>query len=182
MTRSDSIFEIPPSAASALNRWKLLAHAAHRGCTSRQLAGFSAGFSGTGASDFTGAADSDTAGVGDSDFAGASGLAVAADSGFAGAAALAATGASIRPVRFSLDSRGGTLALADQVLEVMADLGVAKTHSRPYVSNDNPYSESQFRTLKYRLCVARTQWCLKINSLRGGMGSSSGGRSAVVQG
>jgi transposase InsO family protein len=33
---------------------------------------------------------------------------------------------------------------------LLADLGVTKTHSRPHVSNDNPYSESQFRTLKYR--------------------------------
>jgi putative transposase len=33
---------------------------------------------------------------------------------------------------------------------LLADLGVTKTHSRPYVSDDNPYSESQFRTLKYR--------------------------------
>ena len=32
----------------------------------------------------------------------------------------------------------------------MADLGVTKSHSRPHVSNDNPYSESQFKTLKYR--------------------------------
>jgi len=32
----------------------------------------------------------------------------------------------------------------------LADLGVTRTHSRPYVSDDNPYSESQFRTLKYR--------------------------------
>ena len=31
-----------------------------------------------------------------------------------------------------------------------ADLSVIKTHSRPYTSNDNPYSESHFRTLKYR--------------------------------
>jgi len=31
----------------------------------------------------------------------------------------------------------------------MADLGITKTHSRPHVSNDNPYSESQFKTLKY---------------------------------
>ena len=31
-----------------------------------------------------------------------------------------------------------------------ADLSVTKTHSRPYTSNDNPYSESQFRTMKYR--------------------------------
>lgn len=32
----------------------------------------------------------------------------------------------------------------------MADLGVTKSLSRPHVSNDNPYSESQFKTLKYR--------------------------------
>jgi len=30
------------------------------------------------------------------------------------------------------------------------DLGVTKTHSRPYTSNDNPFSESAFKTLKYR--------------------------------
>jgi putative transposase len=33
---------------------------------------------------------------------------------------------------------------------LLADLGVTKTHSRPHTSNDNPYSEAQFRTLKYR--------------------------------
>ena len=33
---------------------------------------------------------------------------------------------------------------------LLADLGVTKTHSRPHVSDDNPYSESQFRTRKYR--------------------------------
>jgi putative transposase len=32
----------------------------------------------------------------------------------------------------------------------LAGLGVTKSHSRPYVSNDNPYSESQFKTMKYR--------------------------------
>lgn len=36
------------------------------------------------------------------------------------------------------------------VAELLVDLGVAKTHSRPHVSDDNPYSESQFKTLKYR--------------------------------
>ena len=36
------------------------------------------------------------------------------------------------------------------VAMLLADLGVTKTHSRPHVSNDNPYSESQFKTLKYR--------------------------------
>ncbi len=33
---------------------------------------------------------------------------------------------------------------------LLADLGVTKTHSRPYNSNDNPFSESHFKTLKYR--------------------------------
>jgi hypothetical protein len=32
----------------------------------------------------------------------------------------------------------------------LADLGVPKTHSRPHVCDDNPYSESQFRILNYR--------------------------------
>ena len=33
--------------------------------------------------------------------------------------------------------------------QLLSDLGVAKSHSRPYVSNDNHYSESGFKTLKY---------------------------------
>jgi putative transposase len=33
---------------------------------------------------------------------------------------------------------------------LLADLGVLKTHSRPYTSSDNPYSEAQFKTLTYR--------------------------------
>ena len=36
------------------------------------------------------------------------------------------------------------------VAQMLADLGVTKTHSRPHVSNDNPYSEAQFKTTKYR--------------------------------
>lgn len=36
------------------------------------------------------------------------------------------------------------------VAQLLADLGVTKTHSRPHVSNDNPFSESAFKTLKYR--------------------------------
>jgi putative transposase len=32
----------------------------------------------------------------------------------------------------------------------LADLGVTKSHSRPRISNDNPYSEAQFKTMKYR--------------------------------
>ena len=33
---------------------------------------------------------------------------------------------------------------------LLADLGVTKSHSRPYTSKDNPFSESQFKTLKYQ--------------------------------
>jgi len=36
------------------------------------------------------------------------------------------------------------------VAMLLSDLGVTKTHSRPYTSTDNPYSEAQFKTLKYR--------------------------------
>ena len=36
------------------------------------------------------------------------------------------------------------------VAALLVDLDVAKSHSRPHVSDDNPYSESQFKTMKYR--------------------------------
>ncbi len=35
------------------------------------------------------------------------------------------------------------------VAQLLVDLGVARSHSRPHVSNDNPYSEANFKTLKY---------------------------------
>jgi len=44
----------------------------------------------------------------------------------------------------------GSPMTAKPVALLLADLGVTKSHSRPHVSNDNPYSESQFRTMKYR--------------------------------
>jgi len=43
----------------------------------------------------------------------------------------------------------GPAMLAKSVALLLADLGVTKSHGRPHVSNDNPYSESQFKTLKY---------------------------------
>lgn len=43
----------------------------------------------------------------------------------------------------------GSSMIAKSVALLLADLGVSKTHSRPHVSNDNPYSESHFKTLKY---------------------------------
>ena len=44
----------------------------------------------------------------------------------------------------------GSPMTAKPVAFLLAELGVTKSHSRPQVSNDNPYSESQFRTMKYR--------------------------------
>lgn len=45
--------------------------------------------------------------------------------------------------------RGSSMA-SKPVAHLLADLGVIKSHSRPHVSNDNPFSESQFKTFKYR--------------------------------
>ena len=44
----------------------------------------------------------------------------------------------------------GTSMRSKMVAHLLADLGVTKTHSRPYTSNDNAFSESQFKTMKYR--------------------------------
>jgi putative transposase len=44
----------------------------------------------------------------------------------------------------------GSAMTSKTVALLLADLGVTKTHSRPHVSNDNPYSEAQFKTMKYR--------------------------------
>jgi putative transposase len=44
----------------------------------------------------------------------------------------------------------GSSMTSKPVALLLCDLGVLKTHSRPYTSTDNPYSEAQFRTLKYR--------------------------------
>jgi putative transposase len=56
----------------------------------------------------------------------------------------------IQAGQLTLHADRGTSMSSKPVAFLLADLGVTKTHSRPHVSNDNPYSESQFRTLKYR--------------------------------
>ena len=52
--------------------------------------------------------------------------------------------------QLTLHADRGSAMISKMVAQLLADLGVTKTHSRPYVSNDNPYSESQFKTMKYR--------------------------------
>lgn len=50
----------------------------------------------------------------------------------------------------SIHADNGSAMASKPVAFLLADLGVTKSHSRPHVSNDNPYSEAQFKTLKYR--------------------------------
>lgn len=56
----------------------------------------------------------------------------------------------IQPGQLTIHADRGSSMTSKPVALLMADLGVTKTHSRPHVSNDNPFSESQFKTLKYR--------------------------------
>jgi putative transposase len=52
--------------------------------------------------------------------------------------------------QLTLHADRGSSMRSTCVAMLLSDLGVTKTHSRPYVSNDNPFSESHFKTLKYR--------------------------------
>ena len=56
----------------------------------------------------------------------------------------------ITPKILTLHADRGAPQRAKPVAFLLADLGITKTHSRPYTSSDNPYSESNFKTLKYR--------------------------------
>jgi len=56
----------------------------------------------------------------------------------------------ILPGRLTVHADRGPSMRSKTVALLLGDLGVTKTHSRPHVSNDNPFSESQFKTLKYR--------------------------------
>ena len=51
--------------------------------------------------------------------------------------------------RSSLHADRGTSMNSKPVTQLLVDLGVARSHSRPHVSNDNPYSEAALKTLKY---------------------------------
>lgn len=56
----------------------------------------------------------------------------------------------IAPGTLTLHADRGTSMRSKTVAQLLVDLDVTRTHSRPHVSDDNPYSESQFKTLKYR--------------------------------
>lgn len=56
----------------------------------------------------------------------------------------------IEPCQLTIHADRGSSMASKPVAFLLADLGVTKSHSRPHCSNDNPFSESQFKTLKYR--------------------------------
>ena len=56
----------------------------------------------------------------------------------------------IQPAQLILHADNGPSMTSHTVSQLLEHLGIAKTHNRPYTSNDNPFSESQFKTLKYR--------------------------------
>ncbi len=55
----------------------------------------------------------------------------------------------IKRDQLTIHADRGSSMKSKTVANLLVDLGVIKTHSRPHVSNDNPYSEAQFKTLKY---------------------------------
>jgi len=63
------------------------------------------------------------------------------------AAAIAAQG--IDRGQLTIHADRGSSMTSKTVAQLLVDLGVTRTHSRPHVSNDNPYSEANFKTLKY---------------------------------
>ncbi len=55
----------------------------------------------------------------------------------------------ITPEQLTIHADRGASMRSKTVALLLSDLGVVKSHSRPHVSNDNPFSESQFKTMKY---------------------------------
>ncbi|WP_298335515.1 IS3 family transposase [Ferrimicrobium sp.] len=56
----------------------------------------------------------------------------------------------VDPNQLTIHADNGASMASHSVAEFLANLGVQKSHSRPHTSNDNPFSEAQFKTLKYR--------------------------------
>ena len=67
----------------------------------------------------------------------------------------------VEPGQLTLHAdRGGPMKAKATAL-LLADLGVTKSHSRPYTSNDNPFSESHFKTLKYQPQFPKRFGCIE---------------------
>jgi putative transposase len=68
---------------------------------------------------------------------------------------------AIEPGQLVVHADRGPSMTSKTVAHLMADLGITKSHSRPYTSTDNPFSESQFRTMKYRPEFPRRFGCVQ---------------------
>ncbi len=55
----------------------------------------------------------------------------------------------VPPDQLTIHADRGSSMTSNQVAELLSFLGIKRSHSRPHVSNDNPFSEAQFKTLKY---------------------------------
>lgn len=67
----------------------------------------------------------------------------------------------IRPGQLTLHADRGPVMTSGSLQELLLDLQVGRSHSRPHVSNDNPYSEAQFKTLKYHPDFPERFGCLE---------------------
>jgi putative transposase len=65
----------------------------------------------------------------------------------------------VAPGQLTVHADRGKPMTSKTVAQLFADLGVTKTHSRPHVSDDNPFSESHFRTMKYRPALPERYGC-----------------------
>jgi putative transposase len=57
---------------------------------------------------------------------------------------------NVQPQQLTIHADRGAAMIAKPLAALLVDLGVNESHSRPHVSNDNPFSESQFKTMKYQ--------------------------------
>jgi putative transposase len=68
---------------------------------------------------------------------------------------------AVPPGQLTLHADRGPAMKAKATARLLADLGVTKSHSRPYTSNDNPFSESCFKTLKYQPQFPKRFGCIQ---------------------
>ncbi|MEI8397365.1 MAG: IS3 family transposase [Rhodospirillaceae bacterium] len=73
----------------------------------------------------------------------------------------ATTKHQVPPGQLTLHADRGAPMKAKVTVQLLADLGVTKSHSRPHVSNDNPFSESHFKTLKYQPTFPKRFGCIE---------------------
>lgn len=67
----------------------------------------------------------------------------------------------IQPGQLTIHADRGTSMTSKAVALLLSDLGITKSHSRPHISNDNPFSESQFKTLKYQPLFPKLFGCIE---------------------